>query len=298
MQLLKRQRDDSLQVLNPKKARVLIVEDNRDDAVIVARALSKFGIGHVYCVETAEDALELLTRSHYDAALVDYRLPGRTGLDLLQEAERLRLKTKVILVTGVGDERIAAAAIKAGAVDYISKDKFLTSDIIRSLQSALQVEERERRDSLAAGGVSLITAIAEAAWLIEETPEGYLGSQPLERFGGDEGWRNVLAACRDYVSASLDKFPAVAGREEDEVIRMLLDHGASPREVTAVYREALRALDRESEGGIASTPFAPALSLARLLSRLVAAYQERLAIASAGAGTGGAAVASPGPGPG
>ena len=144
-----------MQSLNPKDAKVLIVEDNRDDIIIASRALKAFGIKHIFSAQTGEEALAYLTQHKCDVALVDHRLPGMSGLRLLEQIRAARPETRVIVVTGARDERVAAAAIKLGASDYVSKDEFLTSGIINSLQAALREEiaeqEEQRRLSLWSG---------------------------------------------------------------------------------------------------------------------------------------------------
>ncbi|MDZ4278185.1 MAG: response regulator, partial [Dehalococcoidia bacterium] len=108
--------------LHPKDSSVLVVEDSPEDAFIVGKALERFGIRKVYAADNAEDGLKSIAKRAVDIALIDYNLPGMNGLRLLERIREARPETRVIIVTGVRDEHIAVAAMKAGAADYVTKD--------------------------------------------------------------------------------------------------------------------------------------------------------------------------------
>ena len=73
------------------------------------------GAGHVV------EALQVLSREHVDLIISDYRLPGLTGLDLLELLHREGYDVPLIMLTGNGNIEHAVASIKAGAIDYITK---------------------------------------------------------------------------------------------------------------------------------------------------------------------------------
>ena len=272
-----------LRSLNPKHSSVLIVEDNPDDALILKKALETFGIRAIFYAETAEDALAFLGKRPCDAALVDYNLPGINGLRLLERLRESWSETRVILVTGVRDERIAVSAMKLGAADYVAKDELLTSGVIRSLQAVLRERdashEERRREVLSGGQDKLEVASTEAEWLLESfswSPEeqSYRPALHAAPGYGDEGWEDVLDAFSRYLRECFHEFPAPATREEEALVRMLTERGLSPRMAVMVYRAALRSFVAEGT----EAPFSPTVFLVRLLARLVEEYEERLAI--------------------
>ncbi len=107
--------------------RVLMIEDNPSDSDIVRRALEDAGIATVETAQTAEQGIRMLSQGEWDLVLVDYRLPGASGLDALDRIRQIDPVVPTIVLTGAGDEQLAAEAIRRGADEYLSKDALLTT---------------------------------------------------------------------------------------------------------------------------------------------------------------------------
>lgn len=134
---------------------ILYVDDDEALAVLVARHLRREGFD-VCVAHNALDALKILQETRFDAVALDHFMPERLGLDVLPEIRALPSAPPVIYVTGSEDSRIAIAALKAGAADYVIKDvagEFLTllSPIIEqavrheeTLRAKAQAEEEMR----------------------------------------------------------------------------------------------------------------------------------------------------------
>jgi len=268
--------------LYPRDNTVLIVEDDRDDATIMARALQTFGTKRPSIVASGEEALAFLARQPCEIAFIDYRLPGMDGLQLLGRIHELWPETLMIIVTGVRDDRIAVAALKLGAADYIAKDDLLTVGIVRSLQVALRERiasrEEERRVVLSAGEDRIGVASEEAEWLRESIASGAEPSDYRRSGGavsqyGREGWSEIIDAFCRYLYACFDPVPELAAEPEAELVRRFGERGSSPQEVTLAYQAVLRVLS--SQLGV-EPPLNPTVCLARILARLLEEYQRRL----------------------
>lgn len=118
--------------------KILYIEDNPFDADLTQIELKKHGEGiEMTHVSTIHDALELLKQKvtpPFDIILTDMNLSDGSGLTLLAEVRNLGIPSAVVVVTGQGDEETAVAALKAGADDYIIKQK----DYIKSLPQTLE----------------------------------------------------------------------------------------------------------------------------------------------------------------
>jgi two-component system C4-dicarboxylate transport response regulator DctD len=106
--------------MNRANPEVLLVEDEASVRLATAQALALAGIV-VEAFASAEDALPLVGTGFAGVVLSDVRLPGRSGMDLLDEAARRDPELPVILVTGHGDVELAVQAMRRGAYDFIEK---------------------------------------------------------------------------------------------------------------------------------------------------------------------------------
>ena len=129
----------------PDKKRILLIEDDAGLRRLVSRDLERAGYEAVAAATCAE-GLALLIDGRFDVIALDHFLGGETGLDILPAIKALPQAPPVIYVTGTEDGRVAIAALKAGASDYVIKDvagEFLA--LLRaSIAHALQQAEMRR----------------------------------------------------------------------------------------------------------------------------------------------------------
>jgi DNA-binding NtrC family response regulator len=131
------------------KATVLIVEDEEKLRRVVELQLKTAGY-EVEQAGTAEAALKLADRA--DVIITDLRLPGLSGLEMLQQLRGQDLQTPVIVMTAFGSIETAVEAMKAGAVDFLPKP-FSIDHLMTVVNKALEVrtlraENRELRAEL------------------------------------------------------------------------------------------------------------------------------------------------------
>ncbi len=125
---------------------VVILEDRRQDALLMVGALEEHGYKVRWTrVDTREALAEALQHAP-DVILADYQLPGFDALEALGISKELSPRTPFIVVTGALGDEAAAACIRAGATDYILKDR------LARLGSAVEaaIEQRGLRDLQAA----------------------------------------------------------------------------------------------------------------------------------------------------
>ncbi|HWU48958.1 MAG TPA: response regulator [Asticcacaulis sp.] len=126
---------------------ILYVEDDAALARLLQRRMERIGL-RVDLADTAEDGLQKLLERAYDLVLVDYNLPGMSGLDLLDRMNALPLTPPAVILTVGGDERIALAALEKGAADYAVKDVNQTYlDLLPAIMVAAFTKERLLREN-------------------------------------------------------------------------------------------------------------------------------------------------------
>ena len=127
--------------------KVLLIEDNADDAVLVTRALSEAGYDvSASRVDTADDLRQALTDTSWDLAIADYTMPSFSGMKALTMVREHGADLPFIFVSGTIGEDVAVAAMKEGAHDYIIKGNLrrLAPAVARELREAAVRRERTR----------------------------------------------------------------------------------------------------------------------------------------------------------
>ena len=99
---------------------ILVVDDDEVLRDRLARAFRDRGLD-VEAADGFQQAAQIVAAKSFDRAVVDLRMPGPSGLDLLKEIKRVSPDTEVVLLTGFGSISNAVEAIQAGAVNYIPK---------------------------------------------------------------------------------------------------------------------------------------------------------------------------------
>jgi len=102
------------------RPRVLVVEDDGDLRDLLVETLTRWGY-HVTSAGNGTEALTLLEGRLFDVALLDIWLPGKDGLQLLEEIKRHDSALEVVMMTGDPLVSTAVQALKAGAYDYLIK---------------------------------------------------------------------------------------------------------------------------------------------------------------------------------
>jgi DNA-binding NtrC family response regulator len=113
---------------------VLVVEDN----AVLAKNIERYLRRHGYDVHTASEASEafsLMSVIDPRLVLIDYALPGLSGLDILRRLRQSRA-LKAVMITGQGSTRVAVEAMKSGACDYLSKP-FTLAELKRVVDTAM-----------------------------------------------------------------------------------------------------------------------------------------------------------------
>ncbi len=120
---------------------LLVVDDDLALCRLLCEKLTEEGFDCQSC-SSGEKALELLQRDNFELVISDLRMPGISGLALLEEACKKYPRTAFLMVTGVDDIRVGIEAMKQGAADYVVKP-FQLEGVVASVTRALEKKRLE-----------------------------------------------------------------------------------------------------------------------------------------------------------
>jgi len=166
--------------------KVIIVEDNPDHQLIIKRKLKGYYRNiKIDATSNVESAQELLVKGPYDVLLLDYRLKGANGIDLVKWIHEKRIETPIIMITGAGEVEIAVKAIKLGVYDYLCKnaesfDKlpFLIEKVVKEHALKRKLNEAEFKYR------TLVEGMNEAVFLMKSNGQFLYMSSSVERLLG------------------------------------------------------------------------------------------------------------------
>jgi len=130
----------------PRDVSILVVDDEGDHRALVVSLLKAGSLSINQIVECSDgsEAVAKINGSEFDCILLDYDLPGVSGLEVLRRAVENDPDNAVIMVTARGNEEVAVEAMKSGAVDYLVKGSLSRENLDRAIQSVLQRQELRR----------------------------------------------------------------------------------------------------------------------------------------------------------
>lgn len=121
--------------------KILLIDDDEEDYILTREILAsgpEAGAYHLSWCNNYEEAINAMLKNHHDVYLIDYRLGGRSGLDLLHEAVRSNCTDPMIVLTGKGDSRTDEEALRIGATDYLTKGEITYATLTRAIRYALR----------------------------------------------------------------------------------------------------------------------------------------------------------------
>ena len=131
-----------------RKAHLLLVDDDPNTLASLSRAFRLAGPEATVC-DNAARAVELIRTESFDVILSDVVMPGKSGVELLEDLKKAGVKTPIVLISGQANIEMAVKATKLGALDFLEKpistDKLLVTVENALRLSRLEDENRELR---------------------------------------------------------------------------------------------------------------------------------------------------------
>lgn len=199
-------------------ARILLVDDDEGLLILMADALRADG----YEISTAQSgaaALDWMDGSPPDLMLLDLKMQDMDGTALLKRLKERRLPVPFIVVTGRGDEKVAVATMKEGALDYVMKDTGLLDLLPGVIKRALTNIERDR---------ALASAQADSRRLEREI----IAVSEQER-------HNIGADLHDGLGQQLTAIELICAGLKEDIGGIQPDLGARVDQMGKMLREAI-----------------------------------------------------------
>ena len=121
-----------------EECRVLLVDDEKDYLEVLIRRLSKREV-NVAGVSSGEEALEYVQVRPIDVAVLDVKMPGMDGIEVLREIKKLNPLIEVIMLTGHASLEVALEGMRSGAFDYLMKPAEI-DELLYKIQDAYRAK--------------------------------------------------------------------------------------------------------------------------------------------------------------
>jgi signal transduction histidine kinase len=217
--------------MNDLQVKVLLVEDDKDDYILVRDMLSQIAPSR-YALKwepSYSTALAAIRNGGYDVCLLDYCLGDRTGLELMREATEMNCRAPVIFLSRQGDYQVDLEAMRAGAADYLIKSQINAPLLDRSIRYAIEhrraeEELRESHRRLQALSSQLLDAQEnERKRIAKELHDGIGQILTAVKFGVENSLQQALCSENHPCQRSLTAVISVIQNGIDEIRRISRD---------------------------------------------------------------------------
>ena len=144
---------------------VFVVDDNESVREAIQSLVESSGL-RAETFESTQDFLRHKLPDGPKCLVLDVLLPGVSGLDFQNELTRANIRIPIIFITGHGDIPMTVRAMKAGAVEFLTKP-FQDEDLLKAIHQALEIDiatQKEESETLSCALVSTLTRANDRYW--------------------------------------------------------------------------------------------------------------------------------------
>lgn len=132
---------------------ILVIDDNEDDLEAISRSLSKSSVFNTQVIlcQSPEEGLNIIKIQPLLCVFIDFHFPSQTGLSLLQDIKNINPHLPVIVLTGMADEALAVQLLRAGAHNYLTKNKLQVDTLDHAISDAISSLNQRQNLSYSSG---------------------------------------------------------------------------------------------------------------------------------------------------
>lgn len=119
------------------KYRILVVDDERDVTDNLSKLLARKFDSEVQKAYNGQEALDKIKAASFDLVILDIKMPGLSGIDVIKEARKIQPAIKILSISAYDSKEVADEALKAGALDYVHKQPHLAETIASKIKDVL-----------------------------------------------------------------------------------------------------------------------------------------------------------------
>jgi PAS domain S-box-containing protein len=221
--------------MEAKTIKLLLIEDNPDDILILRLALNKAtGVRfQLQVAKTVEEGIAQLKKGGVDVILLDLNLPGSSGIETFHAVQAEADDLPILILSGLDDQTLARSAVHAGAEDYLVKGPEASQLITRALIYAIERNESRRALHKVEERYRGIFENSIAG-IFQTSPEGrYLDVNPaLTRIYGYSGREEMMSKISDIA-----RLLYVDPNRRSEFIRLMKEKGFVKDFEAQIYRK-------------------------------------------------------------
>lgn len=152
-----------------KTIKILLIEDNKGDVVIIKELLKSTGLKFeiTHCSKLNQ-AIAELPDNDFDVILIDLGLPDSSGLDTFKKIKENNSLAPIVILTGLDDEELALTTVKEGAQDYLVKSQLSTNTISRSIKYSI---ERKHFEVLQKKNIHRLSVLSDTTSFVNQCEE-------------------------------------------------------------------------------------------------------------------------------
>lgn len=205
--------------------RTLLIDDHRAVQMGLRELLSaEFPGVQVEFADGESSAMELLGKGHWDIAIIDINLRGKSGLDLIPNLKKCRPRLRVLVYTMHAEAQFGIRAFRCGADGFLTKDSAPERlfAAMRQLLAGRRYVSAELAEELASSAAQAFAAVRHEALPSREyhVMQGLAAGKTLSELAAELSLNvKTISACRSRIFETLDL------KTQADLIRYVLDHG-------------------------------------------------------------------------